>query len=130
MDEAALGGFEVGGREGVGEAAELEAADAGEGVGGHDDWEGLVGVLWGGGKGGRTDSVPAAGNRHGLGFDHGVPGLGRAEVGPLLRDVLVAAGVAEGEGVVEEGRFAEVEGACSRVMAVVGLQEGENVGDL
>ena len=78
----------------------------------------------------RTYPVPAAGDGDGLGVDHGVSGFGGAEVGPLLRDVLVAVGVAEGERVVEQGRFAEVEGACRRVMAVIGLQEGQNVGDL
>ena len=47
-----------------------------------------------------------------------------------MRGVLVAAGVAQSEGVVEVGRLAEVEGAGGSVAAVVGFEEVEDVGDL
>ena len=44
--------------------------------------------------------------------------------------MLVAGGVAQGEGVVEVGGFAEVEGAGCCVVAVVGVEEGYYVGGL
>jgi hypothetical protein len=44
--------------------------------------------------------------------------------------VLVAARVAQGEGVVEVGGLAEVEGAGGGVFAVVGFEEGDDVRDL
>ena len=42
----------------------------------------------------------------------------------------MAVGVAQGEGVVEVGGLAEVEGAGRCVVAVVGVEEGDYVGDL
>lgn len=61
---------------------------------------------------------------------HGFAGLGGPEVRPGQRGVFVAAGVAEGKGVVEDGRFTEVEGTSSGVVAAVGVEKVDNIRNL
>lgn len=112
VDEAALGTFDVRGCETVRNTTKLEALDTRKGRDRHGDcasvrtWAGFGDRMRGAGQ---TYAIPAAGYGNRLAMGNGFPRLGRAEVRPCLRGVLVPARVAQGERVIEEGRLAKVE---------------------